>query len=941
MRTTSILLIGTAAAAFATPSFAQSTQTDVAQAANQPPGTQTNDEIVVTGTRRLDRTVTTSASPIDVISSTELTTQPTANLLDTIKNIVPSFYVPQNAISDASSFVRAPSLRGLPGDEVLVQINGKRFNRSALVQVYTGGDTALSFGSQSPDISAIPSIAISSLQILRDGATAQYGSDAIAGVMNFGMRNDRNNIELQARYGQFYDHGHTKLDSGKSRQIAGTAGIGIGATGFIDVAGEWFKDDGTSTGETRPIALIFAAANPTLASQLPNYPLPVQIWGNSPQHGWKGMVNAGVDLFENSQLYATLLGAYNKADESFNYRSPISGDAVDVSGVTHHLGANQAFTDPYYLTPCPTGNATCLPGGFVQDTNTFLFSSIYPAGFTPRFIGVTKERWGTAGWKGGLDGGLTWDLSGTLAKNTLALSMNQSENASFGPLSQTSFQFGTLSQKEHNANLDMTYPVNLGFFSPVTLAWGLEYRKEIYGSTEGDVQSYSGGPYAVPHPLFVEVSPGVFAPAGTTAAKSPGASGYGGTSPTYAGSWSDWSWGAYGDVEADVTDKLSMGVAGRYEHYQSFGGSFVYKVNGIYRVSPALSVRATLGTGFHAPSPGQINDAILTTNFVAGNQVQTGTYPVDSPISQYFGSVGLKPEKSKNYGVGVVLKPTSTLTMTIDGYIIKVRDRIGISQTYHVTAADILAQPELAAVGENGDVNFFTNAFDTSTKGIDFVGTWRHNVFDGGLTMTLAYNYNMSKVTKFDPAVISEAQRIDIAHLAPNHRATLSGNYVHGPWTLNARENYYSWWRDENDYPGQKFGAKFTTDADISYTFMNHFTLTAGAINIFNTHPDKIANTAANPIYVLTGSTADGQVYPRLGGPFGINGGFWYVKLAAKLGWRSEAPPPPPAVEPPPPPPPPPPATQSCSDGSVILATDACPVPPPPPPPPAPEPERG
>src|SRR5438128_1390068 len=199
-----------------------------------------SEEIVITGPRRTDRTVTTSASPIDVISSTELTTQPTANLLDTVKNIVPSFYVPTNSISDASTFVRAPSLRGLPGDEVLVQINGKRFNRSALVQVYTGGDTALSFGSQSPDISAIPSIAVKNLQILRDGATAQYGSDAIAGVMNFGLINDRKGFEVQGRWGRFYDHGSTKLDSGQSRQIAAKGGVGIGATGFIDVAGAWY-----------------------------------------------------------------------------------------------------------------------------------------------------------------------------------------------------------------------------------------------------------------------------------------------------------------------------------------------------------------------------------------------------------------------------------------------------------------------------------------------------------------------------------------------------------------------------------------------------------------------------------------------------------------------------------------------------------------------------
>src|SRR4029079_6001488 len=312
------------------------------------------DQIVITGTRRTDRTVTNSASPIDVISSQEIQSQPTANLLDTVKNIVPSFYVPQNPISDASSFVRAPSLRGLSADEVLVQINGKRFNRSALVQVYVGGDTGLGFGSQGADISAIPSIAIKNLQVLRDGATAQYGSDAIAGVMNFGMRNDRNNLELQARYGQFYDHGHTRLDSGKTRQIAGTAGIGIGATGFIDVAGEWNKDDGTSTGMTRPIAVIFAQQHPDLANQLPNYPLPVQIWGNSPQHGWKAMLNSGVDVTSNSPLYLTLLGAYSKGDESFNFRSTVRATGVlDVAGNPHTLGANEAFTAPFFLTPCP------------------------------------------------------------------------------------------------------------------------------------------------------------------------------------------------------------------------------------------------------------------------------------------------------------------------------------------------------------------------------------------------------------------------------------------------------------------------------------------------------------------------------------------------------------------------------------------------------------
>jgi iron complex outermembrane receptor protein len=876
------------------------------------PASTSSDQIVITGTRRTDRTVTNSASPIDVISSTELTNQPTANLLDTVKNIVPSFYVPQNTISDASTFVRSPSLRGLPGDEVLVQINGKRLNRSALVQVYTGGDTGLSFGSQGADIAAIPAIAIKNLQVLRDGATAQYGSDAIAGVMNFGIKNDRRSIEAQAQYGQFYDHGSHNLDSGRSERLSAMGGIGIGATGYFDVGGEWYHDTGTSTGKTRPVAVIFAQDFPDLAPQLPNFPLPVQIWGNSPTHGWKGVINAGVDVMSNSQLYTTLLGAYNHANESFNYRSPITRTAVDVGGETHTLRRNGAFSAPFFLTPCPAGNLTCPAGGYVRDDNTFLFTELYPAGFTPRFVGVTKERWGTGGWRGSLDNGLTWDLSGTFGKNTLTLSMYNSLSPTYGPLSQTEFQFGTLSQKESNFNLDMTYPVNLGLASPVTLAWGAEYRKERYGQTEGDPQSYGAGPFAAPQPLFDEVAPGVFVPTPYTAltcpvfdpaadpvptqciipGRAPGASGYGGTSPTYAGSWSQWSWGAYGDVEADVTDKLSMGIAGRYEHYNTFGGSFVYKVNGIYKVSPGFSVRATIGTGFHAPSPGQSHDAILTTNFVGGVQVQTGTYPVDSPISRFYNSTTLKPEKSHNYGAGVILKPTSTLTMTIDGYIIDVKNRIGISQNFTVTAADVAAEAALNAVGIGGAINYFTNGYDTSTKGIDFVGTWRGRLLDGNTTATLAYNYNKSKVEKFDAGVISQGQIINVSHLAPNHRATLSANWSRGPFAVNARENYYGWWANAVDYCTgqlttgcklptgyQKFGARLTTDLDVSYTFMDHYTLTLGANNLFNTYPEKIAHSAVNPVYASTLSLDNGSVYPRSGGPFGINGGFYYARV--------------------------------------------------------------
>jgi len=204
------------------------------------------DEIIVIGTRRTDRTIADSASPIDVVSASDLGAQPAGNMIDAINNIIPSFFVGQNTISDASTFVRAPSLRGLPADQVLVMLNGKRYNRSALVQVYNGGDTGLSFGSQGADISAIPSIAIRNLEVLRDGATAQYGSDAIAGVLNYGLREDTG-LEMQARYGQFRDN-----SDGKSYQISASGGLKIGDSGFVHVSGEYNNDGQTSRGQRGP-----------------------------------------------------------------------------------------------------------------------------------------------------------------------------------------------------------------------------------------------------------------------------------------------------------------------------------------------------------------------------------------------------------------------------------------------------------------------------------------------------------------------------------------------------------------------------------------------------------------------------------------------------------------------------------------------------------------
>lgn len=861
----------------AAPAPASAVQESVPDAASATP--EPSNDIVVLGTRRTDRTLATSPSPVDVISSAELTSQPAANMIDALKNIVPSFYAGQNSISDASTFVRSPSLRGLSGDQVLVMINGKRYNRSALVQVYGGSDTGLGRGAQGPDISAIPSLAIGNLQVLREGATAQYGSDAIAGVLNYGLREDQG-IELVGRAGQYY------AGDGESYQIAGNAGV-KGDWGFINVTGEYVDEGQTSRGRTRPSAANFAQNFPALANQLPNYPLPVQIWGNSPSHGFKSVYNSAINVTDNSKIYVFANYAQSKGNQSFNYRASVSSTAVDTNGVVRNQGANGAFNNTFFLTPCPTGNATCPSGGFVRDGNTFRFGTLYPAGFTPRFVGKTQEAYGVLGYKG-TSGAFSYDLSGTLARNKLSLSMYDSANFSYGPATQTSFDFGDLIQKETNFNADFTYAADLGLAAPLTISAGGEFRKETYEQTAGDTQSYAAGPYAIAQQLFTQTAPGVYVASGTTAAQGVGASGYAGTSPATAGKFSQKAYAAYVGLETDLTDALTVGAAGRYEHYNTFGDAWVGKVNALYKFADAFSVRGSFGTGFHAPSPGQSNVSIVTTSFNNGVAFQAGTYPTNTAVAQYYGASNLTPEKSTNYGLGFILEPVRGMTVTVDGYRINLRNRIGLTSPFIVTAADLAAQPALLPVGVGGQVQYFTNGFKTRTQGIDVVGTYRTRFSEAELNFSLAYNYNDTKVTEFDARVVGTAQLIDAENLAPKHRVVFNAGWTLDNLSLNVRENYYSSFTSAQDYgqtngvPNQVFSGKFVTDLELSYTFAEHFTVAVGAQNFTDEHPDRLKPTSTVQIYPLTGGTSDGQVYPRNGGPFGFNGGFYYTRLRVK-----------------------------------------------------------
>jgi iron complex outermembrane recepter protein len=851
-------------------------------------------EIIITGTRRQDRTVAESSAPIDVLSGAELSVQPAANMMDILSNTVPSFNVGQNTISDASSFVRAPSLRGLPGDEILVMLNGKRFNRSALVQTYQGGETELSFGSQGPDLSSIPSIAIKSLEILRDGASAQYGSDAIAGVLNYQFRDNPSGLELSARYGKYFPSGYSS--DGADGQVGANLGLPLGGQGFVNLSLEVFKYNQTVRNPTRPSALEFAKKFPNLAAGLPHYPGPVQEWGTPPSKGYKAIINSGLRLDNGDQIYFFANYAHIETDESFNYRLPVS--FTGASGA--HYSSHPAFND-FYLTPCPPGNPTCPAGGFINDTNTYNYNtSVYPSGFTPRFYGTTQELFGTVGYKGTNSHGMTYDMSGTLAQNYLDMSLRSSLNFSLGPNTPTNFYIGKFQQQEADLNLDVTYPWKVAAFaSPITVAAGLEWRNESFQQFLGDPASYASGVF-VSQPLYdcvANVCTKHLDPASTTGAQliighSAASNGFGGVSTGVDAAQR--SYAGYVDLESDVTSNLTLGVAGRYEDYAAFGSTTVGKFQARLKVNDSVALRATASTGFHAPSPGQSNVETLTTNFVNGINVQQGTYRISSPAARYYRSTSLGPEKSTNLSAGIVLTPVAGLLITLDGYSIEVKDRISISPAFKVTQVDIDNLADLQYVGVGGVVQYFANGFDTKTKGVDLVGSYTFHVGAGRLQSTLAYNYNKSEVTyvkniatptatnpnKVTP-LIDATRTLDIEHFAPNNRANLNLDYSIGQIRASLRENYYGTWRDEADYKGQLFSAKTTTEVEFSYLFPNRITGSIGGRNIFNAVPDVIVYDQSGKLTIspLTGGAGDGQHYPRSGGPFGFNGAFWYVRV--------------------------------------------------------------
>jgi iron complex outermembrane receptor protein len=806
--------------------------------------------IVIVGSRRQVRTKTDTLAPVDVLDVADLEAQGASDMGDMLRTLVPGFNLNEQPISDAATLIRPSNLRGLPPDMTVVLVNGKRRHRGAVISFLGGG---VSDGSQGVDTSVIPSIALSQVEVLRDGAAAQYGADAIAGVINFVLRKNSEGVRFQAQYGSTY------AGDGDTIQVAGNWGLPLTDRGFLNVSAEYSASDPTNRSVQRADAQeLRDGGNLAVAD-------PAQIWG-APEvsDNVKLFFNSGIDVGETGHTY--LFGNYARRSVlgGFYYRNPTNRGGVysNDGGMTYLVG-DLTPNDGVACPTVPVGNDAMLQQ-VMDDPNCFVFNELFPGGFTPQFGGDVSDLSLVGGVRGEMDWGLRWDLSGGVGQSEADFLIKNTVNASLGPDTPTTFNPGNYRQTDQNVNFDVVYPLRTAI--DVNVAAGLEYREEKFTVTEGDRASFEIGP------LFDQ-------------GFSIGSNGFPGFSTDQAGTFRRRNVAGYVDVEGNFVpgfNELLTGVAVRVENFDTFGSTFNGKLSNRYTVLEnagavdTLAVRAMVGTGFRAPTPGQANVTNVTTVFdpVAGQLINRGTIPSTNPIAQAVGGKELEPEDSINVAAGLVARLIDALSFTTDFYYIKVNDRISQS-------GDQMLTPEQAAELERSGVpgatdletfRFFTNAFDTTTLGIDVVGTYELNQSQLGRSLfSLAYNYNRTRVDEFTEGVIND-QRIDeIQTGLPKHRFVVSATQIYQNLRFLGRASFYSSFRDVDNTPDFFYSPQVIADFEASYQLSETLTLIMGVQNAFNSFPEQ------SPI-----ATSVGNKYPE-NAPGGTAGGFFYTRVEARL----------------------------------------------------------
>ncbi len=775
----------------------------LAQEQATPANTSTLDTLIVTGTRVADRTVAESTAPIDIITPEVLASTGTVELATALSRAVPSLNFPRAAINDGTDAMRPAQLRGLSPDHTLVLVNGKRYHPGALVNV--NGSQGRS--SSPVDLNSIPISAIERVEVLRDGASAQYGSDAIAGVINIVLKGSDHGGSVSGTYGQY------SAGDGEQYQLLGDAGFKLGEAGKVHFAMQAGHQD--QTDRARPY---LGVVTPTSAPA----GKVVQRLGDPEVDNGSFLYNGEIALADYLTFYS--YGLYTK---------------------------RESLSNGFFR---PAGDTRNVP-------------EIYPEGFLPQIFNTSTDYSFSGGIKTFTAGGTNIDISYTYGSNELEFDIRNTLNRSLGPTSPTEFYAGSLEIKQHVLNFDFNKPLEWGLAYPITLSYGAEWLGEEFTIGPGEPNSYING--------------GVRLPNGQPTAS--GAQVFPGFRPSDSGSFDRNNLSFYAGLEGDLTDKLSAGVAVRYEDYSDFGDTTTGKLTGRYAFNDAIALRATVSTGFHAPSLQQQYYQTTSTNFIGGIPFDLVTFRVNHPAAVALGAEPLKAEESDNLSLGLVLTPVEDLYVTIDAYRIKVKDRITLSENLTSTAVRTY-------LNNNGfpDVTggrYFTNALDTTTTGVDVVGTYSWKLSGSKLDLTAGYNYNKTEIDRvaenpatleaIDPTAVRfgrvELGRFEVG--APRDKFFLNSIWTIGNFKAGATVTRYGEFTIRNANPAldQTFDPKWLLDLSFSYT-LNSWEFTLGGDNVLDKYPDEV---------IFANSTSGQLPYPTQS-PFGFNGAYAYARVGYK-----------------------------------------------------------